>query len=177
MSKRVITLGTWNKNPIEWIVLKEDGFQTLVVSKWPLFSSVFNRNSSDGNRWDSSALRNYLNSSFYQSAFDENEKKKIISAYLSDPNGTKDNVFVLSLSEAENLMTQNERAYGNKTGCNGHSCSDCYQYSHQYGTCWWLRSPYTDDSRYAWNIHYAGDRNYNGVASIRSVRPAMYVKE
>lgn len=60
MSKRVITLGTWNGNPIEWIVLKEDGFQTLVVSKWPLFSSRFNRNDSDGNRWDSSALRNYL---------------------------------------------------------------------------------------------------------------------
>ena len=39
MSKRVITLGTWNGNPIEWIVLKEDGFQTLVVSKWPLFSA------------------------------------------------------------------------------------------------------------------------------------------
>lgn len=177
MSKRVITLGTWNGNPIEWIVLKEDGFQTLVVSKWPLFISRFNQNNSDGNRWDSSALRNYLNSSFYQSAFDENEKKKIISAYLSDPNGTKDNVFVLSLSEAENLMTQNERAYGNKTGCNGHSCSDCYQYSHQHGTCWWLRSPYTGNSEYACRILYSGDINYDSVASIRSVRPAMYVKE
>lgn len=177
MSKRVITLGTWNGNPIEWIVLKEDGFQTLVVSKWPLFSCRFNRNDSDGNRWDSSALRNYLNSSFYQSAFDENEKKKIISAYLSDPNGTKDNVFVLSVSEAENLMTQNERAYGNKTGCNGHSCSDCYQYSHQHGTCWWLRDPHVSDSRYAWHVYNNGETTYSGVSNMYSVRPAVYVKE
>lgn len=177
MSKRVITLGTWDGNPIEWIVLKEDGFQTLVVSKWPLFSSGFNQNNSDGNRWDSSALRNYLNSSFYQSAFDENEKKKIISAYLSDSNGTNDNVFVLSLSEAENLMTQNERAYGNKAGCNGNNCSDCYQYSHQHGTCWWMRSPYTDDSQYALNISYFGYNNCDNVSCILSVRPAMYVKE
>ena len=177
MSKRVITLGTWNGNPIEWIVLKEDGFQTLVVSKWPLFSSRFNRNTSDGNRWDSSALRNYLNSSFYQSAFDENEKKKIISAYLSDPNGTKDNVFVLSLSEAEKLMTQNERAYGNKTGCNGHSCSDCYQYSHLHDTCWWLRSPHVSDSQYAWHVYNNGETTYSYVSTIYSIRPAMYVKE
>ena len=177
MGKRVITLGTWNGNPIEWIVLKEDGFQTLVVSKWPLFSSRFNQNNSDGNRWDDSALRNYLNSSFYQSAFDENEKKKIISAYLSDPNGTKDNVFVLSLSEAENLMTQNERTYGNKKGCNGHSCSDCYQYSHQHGTCWWTRSPYTGNSEYAYRILAAGSNNHDIVSNMYSVRPAMYVKE
>lgn len=178
MSKRVITLGTWNGNPIEWIVLKEDGFQTLVVSKWPLFSSVFNRNDSDGNRWDSSALRNYLNSSFYQSAFDENEKKKIISAYLSDPNGTKDNVFVLSVSEAENLMTQNERAYGDKS-CNRHGqgCSNCYQYSRQYGTCWWLRNLYTGDSRYANYIDCHGNSSNHYVYNMFSIRPAMYVKE
>ena len=177
MSKRVITLGTWDGNPIEWIVLKEDGFQTLVVSKWPLFSSGFNQNNSDGNRWDSSALRNYLNSSFYQSAFDENEKKKIISAYLSDPNGTQDNVFVLSKSEADNLMTQNERTYGNKKGCNGHSCSDCYQYSHLHGTCWWLRSPYIGNSECALHIYQSGNSTYNSVRHIFPVRPAMYVKE
>ena len=120
-------------------------------------------------------MRNYLNSSFYQSAFDENEKKKIISAYLSDPNGTKDNVFVLSKSEADNLMTQNERTYGNKEGCNGHNCSDCYQYSHQHGTCWWLRSPNGN------NIHVVGVDGgsvYTNAAShLYSIRPAMYVKE
>lgn len=43
--------------------------------------------------------------------------------------------------DAANLIVQNERAYKNKTGCNWHSCSDCYQYSHQHSTCWWLRSP------------------------------------
>lgn len=72
---------------------------------------------------------------------------------------------------------QNERAYENKTGCNGHSCSDCYQYSHQHSTCWWLRDPCTDDSRCAYIVRYDGNNVYVGVSSIRQVRPAVYIKE
>lgn len=44
MSKRIITLGKWEGNPIEWIVLKEESFGTLVISKDMLFSYRFNQN-------------------------------------------------------------------------------------------------------------------------------------
>lgn len=155
MSKRVITLGTWNGNPIEWIVLKEDDFSALVISKQILLNCLFNNNQSDGDRWETSRIRNYLNYTFYNQAFNENEKKRIVNVYLHDPNGTKDNVFCLSESEANQYMTTAERCSTNT---------------------WWLRSPHS--GREARNVGQNGSIASNGwVDSNYGVRPAVYVKE
>lgn len=155
MSKRVITLGTWNGNPIEWIVLKEDDFSALVISKQILLNCLFNNNQSDGDRWETSRIRNYLNYTFYNQAFNENEKKRIVNVYLHDPNGTKDNVFCLSESEASQYMTTAERCSTNT---------------------WWLRSPYSGSE--ARNVDQYGSITNNGwVNTNYGVRPAMYVKE
>lgn len=155
MSKRVITLGTWNGNPIKWIVLREDDISALVISEQILLNSRFNNSKSDGDRWETSGIRNYLNYTFYNQAFNENEKKRIVNVYLHDPNGTKDNVFCLSESEANQYMTTAER------------CST---------DVWWLRSPCA--GTYAKNIDTSGKITYCGYVDYTyGVRPAMYVKE
>lgn len=149
MSKRIITLGTWEGKPIEWLVLKEEGFATLVVSKNILFNHYFDSNV---NRWDSSALRRYLNCEFYKQAFNENEKKKVINVQLTDVN-TKDNIFVLSINEVENLMTYNETALSKN---------------------WYSRT----SSNYGIYYHYANSSGWNDTLnSSLGIRPAMWIKE
>lgn len=161
MSKRIITLGTWESEPIEWLVLKEEGFATWVVSKNILFDHYFDSNV---NRWDSSALRRYLNCEFYKQAFNENEKKKVINTKLTDVN-TKDNIFVLSKDEVNNSMLNDER-----------KCD--YP--------WLLRSPWKSgentrvlrilkDGRISFEEY--GCTSSCDVNIFYGIRPAMWIKE
>lgn len=66
---------------IEWIVLKKDGTRLLLLSKYILDKYEYY----DGSgfvEWGESNLRNWLNSYFYNTAFDDDEKSFIIrSAY------------------------------------------------------------------------------------------------
>lgn len=181
MSRRSITLGTWDGKPIEWLVLKEEGLATLVISRYPLLSHKFNENTNDGNRWDSSSLRKYLNNEFYKQAFNEEEKKKIVNAYLSSPNGTKDDVFVLSKEEADALMKVEEFMYSN-TWCSGVSggCENCYKavLSNNNSTCCWLRTGDSNSSVWAWKMgpHNGYDSGCM-VTDDYSVRPSVWIKE
>lgn len=206
MSKRVITFGQWDGKPIQWLVLKEDGFKELVVSQYPLFAHRFNEKTSDGNRWKTSSLRNYLNSTFWETAFSAEEKKKVVNCMLEHPDHTKDNVFVLSKEEAKNLLTKKERVFGNgrcysrDTVSRMHfglvchtNCSNCFikGYKNGYGTCCWLRSPDSVDSNKTGLIKYTGkidDHPINksettlnistlSVNNEGSVRPALYLKK
>lgn len=179
MSRRSITLGTWNGKPIEWLVLKEEGLATLVISRYPLLSHKFNENTNDGNRWDSSSLRKYLNNEFYKQAFNEEEKKRIVNAYLSSPNGTKDDVFVLSKEEADALMKVEEFKYSDKW-CNvSGGCVNCYKevLSNNKSTCCWLRTGCSNNNAAAWRM--GPDTSYSewGVTNDFSVRPSVWIKE
>lgn len=161
MSKRIITLGTWGGKPIEWVVLSEDEFSTLVISRYEITSRCFDNNSSNNN-WGSSDLRKFLKNEFYKSAFTEDEKKKIVNVKLTDANNAKDNVFILSESEVTSLLL--------KDG------DDDYERIHYRSCsyCCWTR---TKDGSYVrhgyakgcWCGHYAHD--------TRAVRPAMWIKE
>lgn len=173
MSKRIITLGTWNGKPIEWIVLKKESFGTLVFSKLALFSLNLDWYGTSGT-WTYSNLRLYLNTEFYHAAFSADEKKKIVNCFLKSPESTKDNVFLLSKEEAETLMTQDERKCGNGTSCNGHNCKYCYKYSHIHGTCFYLRTPQNSHYMYAINSSGSIKQDYGG---FRSIRPAIYIRE
>lgn len=154
MSKRVITLGSWNGNPIEWIVLKEDDFSALVVSKNVLFTRRFDPSSND---WNNSEIRAYLNGDFFRQAFTDEDRKSVVNAFVES---RKTDVFLLSKSEAESYMSGAELTAS---------------------SWWWLRSPiqitapYRRDGNYGVNEkgYYSFDYSY----SIYGIRPAMYVKE
>ena len=118
MSKRIVTLGTWDGTPIQWIVLKENKLGSVVISKDGLFVRQFDSHNRD---WPDSDIRAYLNGEFFQQAFRAEEQKRIINTIID---GKKTDIFLLSKEEAENWMTSNER-----------NCS----------RDWFLRSRYNSD--------------------------------
>lgn len=159
MSKRIITLGTWDGKPIEWLVLKEEGFTSLVISKDRIGQYRFDNNSSNNN-WDSCDLRKFLKNDFYKSAFTEEEKKKIINVKLTDSNNVKDNIFILSKQEVEYLSDDDyEKAH----------------YSSRCSYCIWTR---TKNDPYILSVYVKNNCSCNQYANTNfSVRPAMWVKE
>lgn len=159
MSGRSITLGTWNGNPIEWLVLKEEGLATLVISKDTIGNYLFDGNSSNSS-WAYSWLRTFLNNDFYENVFTAEEKKKIVNAKLTDVGNAKDNVFILSENEVKTLLSSENDEYIRR---HANSCGYCCWTRTQNGShvrnsyinCWCGHSP---------NNHY-------------QVRPAMWIKE
>lgn len=161
MSKRVITLGTWNGNPIQWLVLKEEGLATLVISKDTIGKYYFDGSSSNSS-WAHSWLRTFLNNDFYEKAFTAEEKKEVVNAKLTDVGNAKDNIFILSENEVRTLLTEEnddyiERCY--RKDCCGYCCwtrtQDGSNVRHGYFNCICNHSP---------NKYY-------------QVRPAMWIKE
>lgn len=160
MSKRIITLGTWEGKPIEWVVLKEEGMFSLVITKTKLGNRRrFNNN--NNNSWIQSDIRNFLNVEFFNNAFSSDEKKKIVNTFLSSPNNTKDNIFLLDIHEAESLIKSDDEY------CNNRRCNSDW--------CCWYRTPV--------NFHdvYIGYPNIchcaPSASSCYAIRPAMWIKE
>ena len=150
MSKRVITLGSWNGNPIEWIVLKEDDFSALVVSKNVLFTRRFDPNYND---WNNSEIRAYLNGDFFRQAFTDEDRKSVVNTFVE---GRKTDVFLLSKGEVASYMSGAELTAS---------------------SWWWLRSPHPNYNYGSWGVASGGSFSDNCVDGTYGVRPAMYVKE
>lgn len=164
MGKRIIKLGTWNSNPIEWVVLEEDDFQLLVISRYAIGRMQFDSSSSNNN-WGSSGLRKFLKRNFFKNAFTEDEKKKIINTKLKDVNNVKDNVFILSENEVRSLLLKDgdddyENAYYRSYG-------NC-------GYCIWTRTSNGGNVR---NGFAKGCWCNHSSNSTFEVRPAMYLKK
>ena len=122
-----ITFGTYEQDnkkkngqePIEWLVLENNGESILVISKYALDGQPYS-NAYDTYAykpypitWEYCSLRAWLNSTFYTTAFTEGERARIQPTLLNnkvsgaDPfnrnvdggNDTVDNVFLLSYDE------------------------------------------------------------------------------
>ena len=82
----------------------------LVISEYLLDATVYYYDMADVT-WEKSSLRNWLNSKFYDTAFSESEKSMILTVKIENKdnplygtpggNDTEDNVFCLSLEEAQ----------------------------------------------------------------------------
>lgn len=101
------------KEDIEWEVLSTEGDRALVISKYALDCVKYNEVYEDVT-WETCSLRKWLNSDFYNIAFDENEQKTILSTNLDNKDGwnegnnTIDDVFCLSFSEIGKYYKQLE---------------------------------------------------------------------
>lgn len=104
--------------PIEWIVLKDDGDSMILISAKVLDCKPFNTSYADVT-WNDSYIRNWLNNDFYQAAFNDSERSIIAdyettkgAAGATDENGNvsagvpavTDKVFLLSMEEAKELF-------------------------------------------------------------------------
>ena len=134
------------KRPIKWVVLKQDGNKALLISAYGLDAKLYNEEFKYVT-WEACALRRWLYEDFYNAAFTEDEKKRIIATNVknsdnpeyntSGGNNTEDRIFLLSIDEAEKYLTESERRliptpYAAKQG----------EWQGNNGNCWWwLRSP------------------------------------
>ena len=134
------------EKPIEWIVMKNEGNQILLLSKYVLDAKPYNKEWEDVT-WETSDIRQWLNNEFYTTAFNKAEKAKIQTSLIknednseygtSGGNDTEDKVFLLSEKEAETLFSNEEERiakateYAEKSGV----------YDEEKGAWWWLRSP------------------------------------
>ena len=128
------TFGSYNGNPIEWVILDKDGTKTLVISRNILCSRPFNSSalyqSPAKAPWKNSGLRSWLNGTFYNEAFTAEEASRILTTTVNTPDSninyvvegggdTVDKVFLLSTAEASKYMSHIPSVDG----------------------VWWLRNP------------------------------------
>ncbi len=106
--------------PIEWIVLAEEGGRALAISKYGLDWKPYNEQN-DSVTWETCDIRAWLNGKFYENVFSPAEKELIAEVTLSNPGGpqqrlihgqdysensTSDRLFFLSLYEANSLFSE-----------------------------------------------------------------------
>lgn len=90
-------------SPIKWFVLTTDRNQSLLMSKDILDFKPYDNDNANA-FWHHSALRNWLNHDFYNTAFSNKEKHQIIPYRSAHEVLTTDNVFLLSVDEANKLL-------------------------------------------------------------------------
>ena len=189
--RKTITFGSYfNQNdkelePLKWDILEEKNGKALIITHEIINSIAFNENKS--NNYEKSSIRRWLNSDFYNIAFNEEEKKCIqltlvdnsLSSTSDDSNryicnDTKDNIFLLSVKEATKYYkTDDERQlkgteFAKKRGLYiGKDTGNSY---------WLLRSPYFDDSKDSYCINDDGNINYHSYVYFDyGVRPACWI--
>ena len=192
-----ITFGTYEQDNvtsngtenIEWLVLAKENNKILVISDKALDRQLYDNADVT---WENCSLRKWLNDSFLNAAFSEEERALIQSTtlsadknpeYSSDPGtATTDKVFLLSINEAEKYFNSDEArkcaptAYAKAQGAL--TSSDVYETPSGAATCWWwLRSPgYSQKGAAIVNcdgsVYYFGyGVDYDDV----SVRPALWI--
>ena len=171
------------EKPIEWIVMKNEGNQVLLLSKYVLDTKPYNKEL-EKVTWETSDIRQWLNNEFYTTAFNKAEKVKIQTSLIknednsehgtSGGNDTEDKVFLLSEKEAETLFSNDDERiakateYAEKSGVYGNE---------EKAAWWWLRSPghWSDGAavvnRNGW-VYRDGDYV---SSSVDGVRPALHL--
>ncbi len=170
------------KERIEWIVLAKKSDRVLVISKYALAQMQYYPDRTNVT-WETSALRKWLNNDFLNTAFTANEKAMIPTVTVSaDRNpqynksagsSTKDKVYLLSITEADNYFAfSSERKcvptqYAVSQGASKNSCS------------WWLRTPGTTYyGYYTAYVNSAGSvYNYGASATTKyGIRPVLWIE-
>ena len=171
------------EKPIEWIVMKNEGNQVLLLSKYVLDAKTYNEELEEVT-WETSDIRQWLNNEFYTTAFNKTEKAKIQTSLIknednseygtSGGNDTEDKVFLLSEKEAETLFSNDDERiakateYAEKSGV---------YVNKEKAAWWWLRSPGYYSYYAAEVINYGWVYGHgSGVSSgIDGVRPALHL--
>ncbi len=168
------------KEAIEWIVLDVKDNKALLLSHHALDFQPF-VTKGDIFTWEESFVRQWLNDSFINDAFSGNEQEMILTTKVSadrnpksntDPGKTtEDQIFLLSITEAEQLFASNEER---QCAATAYAMAEADNSSE---TCWWwLRSPGRFNYM-ATEISNEGAINNFGKSTGRNgfVRPSLWV--
>ena len=178
------------KESVEWLVLAKEDDKILVISKYALDCQPYNEEHEDVT-WETCTLRSWLSDDFYDAAFSDDEKNVIVQTevsadqnpkYSTNPgNSTSDNVFLLSITEAEKYFTDDNARMCAPTAyaiAQGVSTSGTYKAPSGEATCWWwLRSPGFGQDNAA-SVSYVGSVDFSGHGvdyAPGCVRPALWI--
>lgn len=109
------------KEEIEWLVLEEENGEMLLISRYILDANNVEMYY-DYDIWEKRMLRTWLNEEFYDVAFSEDEKSKIVKERVENPDNegydvsggaTDDYVFLLSVNEVKRYFGEDDSVYGN----------------------------------------------------------------
>ncbi|MCR5138408.1 MAG: serine/threonine protein kinase [Oscillospiraceae bacterium] len=187
------------KEEIEWIVLDVQGNKALLISKYGLEARAYHSELED-TTWEKCTLRNWLNSTFLESAFSADEQKAIMMTEVDNSkkqgnsewntdggNDTKDQIFLLSFKEANDYFKNNgareckatKYVIGQGAFVIDEELLQKYSFysKDDLGKCWWwLRSP-SEYQNYAALVIRGGYLDGSGSVSNGRyvVRPAFWI--
>jgi len=179
------------KEDIEWQILEIQDNKALVISRYGLDALPYNTEL-DSVTWETCTLRSWLGETFYNEAFDENEKSEILTTNVkvdAYPKGykttagkdTEDKVFLLSFEEVDKYFkTREERLcgatdYARAQGAFVSLLKVLPDKTH--GCNWWLRSTGAFQI-FGSFVNVSEPFNYQGYfVSLKMfcVRPAMWI--
>ena len=171
------------EKPIEWIVMKNEGNQVLLLSKYVLDAKPYNEELEEVT-WETSDIRQWLNNEFYTTAFNKTEKAKIQTSLIknednseygtSGENDTEDKVFLLSEKEAETLFSNDEEKIAKATE---YAEKSVVYVNEEKAVLWWLRSPglYGSSAAVVGSLGWVNRDGSNVDSSHAGVRPALHL--
>lgn len=147
-----LQMGNDGDTGIWWEVIAVDGDRALVISResvdWKLFNEQY-----ENVTWETSTLRNWLNDTFYNSTFNSEERSKIFTTTVENPdnpdsgvdggNNTEDRLFLLSVYEVEEYY-EREAFREAWLSSKAHSSAQEYNpdgYISGLSSSWWTRTP------------------------------------
>ena len=152
------------KSPIEWKILKKEKDRILMISKYALDVKPYNTTAANVT-WEDCSLRKWLNGTFLESAFSQDEQDMI---KLTSNESSQDKVFLLSRTEAQSYFKTDEERKTKNAEYTVEKCGDEYYAKYCF---WWLRSQ-TDES--SWSGNAADIVSGSGsLVEYKSVAPCM----
>ena len=184
-----------DSTPIEWLVLDRGEHKALLISRYALDAKPYNIDEKNIT-WEKSTLRAWLNDTFINKAFTEQEQTGILLTNVdnsisqgywatSNENHTQDRIFLLSYAEASKLM---DLPYSDRGNSEYQGVPTAYALLAGASTTkdsktadgtsvgsWWLRSPGRNQS-IAMYVDYDGSFSSRSVSnSSICVRPALWI--
>ncbi len=182
------------RRPIEWLVLKRERLRALLISRYALAAETYNHTLTS-TTWAECSLRSWLygrrKDDFPQMAFTAEEWKRILSAqvsadqnpsYRTNPGSpTEDKLFLLSIPEANRLLSSDEArrcAPTDYAKAQGVYINSDYKADDKPTCWWWLRSPGLGSDGAACVLHNGSvsESGYFACYIGAGVRPALWIE-
>lgn len=173
------------KEDIEWLVLDIRDDKALILSRYILDAIPYN-SKLKSITWEDCTLRQWLNSTFKNTAFTSAQQRSIVSATIQNgrneeyniPGGasTRDQIFLLSYDDATSYFWGNSERQ--TVGTDYARAHGVYVDDESSCSWWWLRSPGKTADR-AGNVVSRGiPSTYGGFVNSGEggVRPALWVQ-
>lgn len=171
------------EEPIEWIVLANEGDKVLLISLHALDCQAYSSTKKSAT-WENCELRTWLNTAFMENAFIIAEQDAILLSLVSNADNegnaewytiagkdTTDKIFLLSFSETNAYFNHQDERKNIGTIFAQELGAKVFPFAE---TDWWLRSPgkVQQDASY---IDRKGAQLSQSVTNKKGVRPALWL--